>query len=108
MSLRNIANDFSLKVVAGSYEDAFEMLSGEAREIWSASSLKESYLDMIEYFEGEAAQVLTEFDDEFGMTPLEDGTLLYVPVNTESGLSEAISGVIDASGGITEVEFGRP
>ena len=108
MSPRNIANDFALKIVAGDYAAAFGMLAGDARQTWSPESIKRTYEDMIEYFQGSDAQVITDHDDEYGTTPLDEGTLVYVPIACDDGFSEAVSVIIDANNEIIEVEFGRP
>ena len=108
MSVREIANEFSVKIVSGRYEEAFKMLSGGARDAWSPESLKSAYKQMVEYFEDSKPKVASEFDDEFGQIALDEGTLVYVPIFCEEGFSEAISVMLDPNQKIVSVEFGRP
>jgi hypothetical protein len=108
MSLRKIADEFSLKVVSGQFAEAQKMLGGEAREVWTQEGIQEAYSDMVEYFNGAEVKVEEGWNDEFAETKLDEGTLLYVPIISAEGDSEAISVVIDESGAIVDLEFGRP
>ena len=108
MSLRKIADEFSLKIVSGQFEEAQKMLGGEAKEVWTPEALQEAYTDMVEYFDGAEARVEVGWNDEFAETKIDEGTLLYVPIFSAEGESEAISVVVDDSGKIIEIEFGRP
>ena len=103
---RKIADEFVLKIVAGQYIEACEMLAEPAASKWDADSLKAEYQEMIEYFEGSAPEVITNWD-ELEDIQLDHGVMIYVPVESDEG-GEAITTVIDKSGKIIEVEFGRP
>ena len=107
MNVKETANQFAEKVVAGDYAAANAMLSSDIRADWTAEAIQTAYEEMIEYFEGDPVRVNTEFEEEFGKTQLDHGTLLYVPLESDFG-SEAISVVIDSQNQIVEVEFGRP
>ena len=108
MSLRKIADEFALKVVSGQFAEAQKMLGGEAKEAWTSEAIQEAYSEMVEYFDGAEAKVEEGWSDEFAETKLDEGTLLYVPIVSAEGDSEAISVVIDDSGAIVDIEFGRP
>ncbi|MEO1521707.1 MAG: hypothetical protein AAFU78_13160 [Cyanobacteria bacterium J06633_2] len=107
MSAKSLVQNFASTVLRGQYEEAFQMLSGEAKDDWSPDAIKEAFEDMVEYFEGAAPRLDLEFDDEFGITKLDEGTLVYVPVVSDEG-SEAISGLVDHESRIVDLEFGRP
>ena len=84
------------------------MLSSSIKKDWPVSKIKEVYEEMIEYFEGSEPKVVENFEDEFGQFDIDGATLVYVPIECEEGLSEAISLTFDSSNNIIELEFGRP
>ena len=108
MSLRSIADRFALKIVAGEYGAAFSMLSVTAKQEWNAQSLQDEFEAMYENIDIAKPRVVTEWNDESGTTKFDDGTLLYVPIDSNDPWSEAISVFIDNNNEIVEVEFGRP
>ena len=108
MSLRNLADTFALKITAGEYAAAFEMLSKSAQEIWSPESLRESFEGMYADIQLAQPRVITGWNDDSGTTELRQGTMLYVPIESADPWSEAIIVIIDQSKEIIEVEFGRP
>lgn len=95
-----------MKIVNGQYDKACEMLSSSALSQWSASTLQEQYEEMIEYFEGAKVKVITGWQ-EIGDVELDNGVLIYVPLESEEG-GEAVTTVINDAGEVNEVEFGRP
>ena len=108
MSLRKLADEFALKVVAGNYKEAHEMLSDVAKSEWTPNAIKEEFEAMYEDLSESKPFVITDWNDENGETDLDNGTLLYVPIDSEDGWSEAISIIINSSNQIIEIEFGRP
>ena len=90
MELKAIANDFATKIVGSEFGTANQMLSPELREDWSVEALKVAYEEMIEYFEGAPVRVITDFDESIGMTKVDEGTFVYVPLESEGGV-EAVS-----------------
>ena len=108
MSHRAIADRFALSIVAGNYQDAFQMLSANAKNVWSVQSLEDAFVEMYDDIEVAKPKVVTEWKDSSGTTKLDRGTLLYIPIESEDPWSEAISVIIDENDEIVEVEFGRP
>lgn len=108
MSNRKIADQFALKIVDGEYSKAFEMLSKSMQQEWTIESLKEEFESMYESIGSAKPVVVTDWNDVSATTELENGTLLYVPIESNDPWSEAISVIVDAVGKIIEVEFGRP
>ena len=108
MSLRAIADQFALRIVGGKYQEAYEMLSKAAKEEWSPASLKDEFEGMYDNIELAEPTVVTEWNDISGTHDLENGTMLYVPIESNDPWSEAITVIIDGTNEIIGVEFGRP
>lgn len=107
MHPKELANQFAKKIVEGAFQEAHGMLAGSLQEDWPPQVLKETFEEMIEYFEGSPIHLVMDFDDEFSITKIEGGTFVYVPVESDEG-SEAIAVLVNGNGQIIEVEFGRP
>ncbi|WP_317932753.1 hypothetical protein [Halioxenophilus sp. WMMB6] len=97
-------------MVSGKYNEAYALLSPACKSELSQQALAEHYQEMVEYFSEEGPCEVTVMEPPVVTELAEDKVLVYVPIlsNNDFGESEALSLVIDASGAVCDIEFGRP
>ena len=98
------AIEFAQCLTESDYHSADRMLHPSLKEDWTVESLRASYNLMLTS-SGEA--IATVVKTSVSVARLDHGTFVFVPIQTAEEV-EGVSVVVDSSGLICELEFGRP
>ncbi len=92
---------FAECIVNKSFDQAYNMLSNSEKIKWSADSMKEGYTEMLSFCSGKVVKV-----EKVDVPDAEPGWF-YIAI-TGDDFNEAVSGVVQSDGSISDVSFGRP
>jgi hypothetical protein len=112
-TIENLAYEFALSLVGSKFDKAQAQFTSANQLIWSVSSLKKAYEDMIEYGEGVPQHIeVMQTDPMNGWASYRDGDIgwSYVGI-VGNGYSEAVALIYCNENGhprIRDIEWGRP